>query len=69
MVLKDGAYGCNGPVNGTLRGSNDSQDEVMKEIASITATDLKGDEKDSAYDKNDDDEVATASPEVHHLNN
>jgi hypothetical protein len=69
IVLKNGTYRVDDPMKGTLRGGYDSQDKVMKEIPSIAATDLKGDEKDSRYNENDNDERATASPEIHHLNN
>jgi hypothetical protein len=56
-------------MKGTLRREYDSQDKVMEEITSIATTDLKGDKKDSTYNENENDERATASPEIHHLNN
>lgn len=53
-------------MNGTLRRRDDSQPEIMRPIASIAAADLERDEKDSTYNKENNNKGATASLEVHH---
>jgi hypothetical protein len=68
MVLKNSAYGVDDPMKGTLPRRERSQADIMELIPSIAAADLKDDENDSAENQGDDNERATASPEVHHLN-
>jgi hypothetical protein len=68
MVLKSGVYGVDDPMKGTLPRRQRSQADFMERISFIAAADLKDDENDGAENQGNDNERATASPEVCHLN-
>jgi hypothetical protein len=69
MVFKNAVYGVDDPMEGTLPRRERSEADIMELISSIAAADLKDDENNSAENQGNDNERATAFPEVHHLNN
>jgi hypothetical protein len=69
VLLKNGADRADDPMEGTLPRREGPQAYLMELISSIAAADLKNDENKGAENQGNDNECATASPEVHHLNN
>ena len=67
--MKNAADRADDPMEGTLPRREGPTANIVELICSITAADLKNHEDKSAENQGNDNERATASPEVHHLNN
>ena len=67
--MKNVADRADDPMEGTLPRRERPTADIMELIPSIAAADLKNDEDKGAENQGNDNERATASPEVHHLNN